>query len=243
MLLVAGCATGNDRLPPRAVNSPILDYPPEAILERESGILVVLIQIGPDGSRKDLKVKQSTGIPILDTAGLDFVDKLEFLPAVRSGRKEACWAEQKVIFSMERAPLDLLEWRTTTRKLIQELNQADLGEREAIQQRLYTQCANYMRAVITRPDLSMNRMALSLAADPVRDRWAPYQDTFPMSFLMFADFVERVQDPPLGKQALRQLRQSVEVDIERIDQRLSSRADPDLRQLRNDMAAYLDHLQ
>lgn len=242
-MLVAGCATNSDILPPRCVNSPIPDYPPEAILKRKSGELEVLLHLLEDGSVHEIKIHRSTGIPILDEAGMEYVKSLEFLPLVVKGRKQPCWVEQTVIFSLEKPPLNPVEWRRTTRRYIQKLEEANPAEQARIHQRLYSQCTDYMSYVITQQDLTINRMAIEMVVPSLREKWAQYTDTFPMSFLMFADYVVRIEDPPYHERALVQLKQSVEVDILLIEKQLRSRENTALLHLHENLRNFLSELQ
>lgn len=243
VLLVNGCATAPDVELPRAINAPILDYPPDAILNRESGELVVLLYVDADGSADSWQIKRSTGVPILDETGMGFVKSLEFLPLVANGRTQACWAEQEVIFSLTKPALKPEEWRRTTRSLIKQLDDADPAEQEDLRQRLYGKYTDYMSSVITHQDLALNRIAMKLVVQPLRDKWARYTNTSPMSFLMFADYVARIKESPYHERALAQLKRSVEVDILVIEKRLRSREDPALLQMRESLLAYLSELQ
>jgi TonB family protein len=242
-VLVSGCSTNQDIIPPSRVDSPILDYPPEAILKRESGELEVLLHLQEDGSVDELKIKRSTGIPILDESGMAFVNSLEFQPLVAHGRKQPCWVGQKVIFSLEKPSLDPFEWRRVTGKLIEDLETANASEQAGIHQRLYSQCADYMSSVIVHQDLTMNRIAFELVVPPLRGKWAHYENTFPMSFLMYADFVARIKAAPYHERALVQLRRSLEVDIHLIEESLRAGENPGLLHFREKLLAYLAELK
>jgi TonB family protein len=242
-ILVTGCATNRDIILPHRVNSPILDYPPEAILKRESGELEVLLHLQEDGSVDEMKIHRSTGVPILDEAGMELVKSLEFLPLVANGRKQPCWVEQTVVFSLGKPPLSPVQWRRTTRSLIQDLEKANPAEQAGIRHRLYSQCTDYMSYVIIHQDLTINRMAIGLTVPTLREKWAQYTDTFPMSFLMFADYAVRIEDPPYHERALVQLKRSVEVDILLIEKHLRSRENPALLHLRENLRIFLAELQ
>ncbi len=242
-LLVTACTTNRDVFLPRCVNSSIPDYPPEAILKGESGELEVLLHLQEDGSVDEMKIHRSTGVPILDEAGVEFVKSLEFLPLVAHGRRQPCWIEQTVIFSLGKPPLNPVQWRRTTRSLIQKLEKANPAERAELQRRLYSQCTDYMSYVIIHQDLTINRMAIGLAVPPLREKWAQYTETFPMSFLMFADYAARIEDPPYGERALVQLKQSIQVDILLIEKHLRESENLALLRLRENLRIFLAELQ
>lgn len=243
LLLGIGCATNSDILPPHAINEPVLDYPPEAILNRESGEVVVLLYLDAEGTADSWQIKRSSGIPILDETGIEFVKTLEFLPLVEDGRKKSCWVEQEVVFSLTKPTLHPDEWRRTTRNLMKQLEHANPAEKEWVQQRLYRQCTDYMSAVITHKDLALNRISTKLVNPSLRKSWAKYTNAFPMSFLMFADYVQRVEDSPYRERAMAQLKRSVEVDILLLENKLHSNKNPELLAMRQNLRTYLAGLQ
>lgn len=231
-LLLSGCATRTDTLPPRIVNEPVLDYPPEAILEHQQGTLVVRFQILEDGSAHGFKINQSTGVPILDQAGMELMERLECLPAVVDGKRQATWVDQKVIFEILPTDFDPFAWRNSTSSLIRALEHPDPARRQRLEEQLYEKCGEHMSSVISRPEFLLNGLALGIATPTVARQWGPYAKTFPMSFLMFADFLERFPDSPLRDRAWDQLRRSIAVDLRLIDRRLQTDSDPNLLQLR-----------
>ena len=99
-----------------------------------------------------------------------------------------------------------------------------------------------MSSVIIHQDLTMNRIAFKLVVPSLHGKWALYENTFPMSFLMYADFVARIKAAPYHERALVQLRQSIEVDIHLIDENLRAGENPDLLHLREELLAYLAEL-
>ena len=242
-LLVTACSTNRDVFLPRCMNSSIPDYPPQAILKRESGELEVLLHLQEDGSVDEMKIHRSTGVPILDESGVEFIKSLEFLPLVAHGRRQPCWVEQTVIFSLEKPPLNPVQWRRTTRSLIRKLEKANPAEQAELQRRLYNQCTDYMSYVIIHQNLTMNHIGIDLVVPPLREKWVQYTEIFPMSFLMFADYAARIEDPPYHERALVQLKQSIEVDSLLIEKHLRESENPALLHLRENLRIFLAELQ
>ena len=238
-LFIGGCASTSLNEAPITVNDPVLDYPPGAIMRLEEGVVLVRFRVDENGSTSDYSLRQSSGSPILDEEGMAFVRRLECQPAMIRGKAVASWVDQKVVFTIFKSYTDPLEWSRTTHDLVRRLESSAEAERPMVEKLLYKQCGDYMSSILTQPNLVLSRYALDLAGDPVRSRWAAYANTFPMSFLMFDDFLQRQKTSRLAERARSQLSYALEADISRIENRLTEDPDPALRQLHADMKAYL----
>jgi protein TonB len=71
---------------PVPVSSPAPRYPAEAMRRRESGAVLVRVDVGPDGVPTSTSLVQSSGSRSLDKAALDAVRRWRFRPAVVDGR-------------------------------------------------------------------------------------------------------------------------------------------------------------
>ncbi|MEX0325819.1 MAG: energy transducer TonB [Puniceicoccaceae bacterium] len=240
--LLVGCETTEVNQPPQIVNAPVLDYPAAAIMQLEQGVVIVRFKVMEDGSTNEFSLHKSSGYERLDREAIAFVRRLEFEPAVVRGKPAMAWANQSVVFTIVRKKIDPVEWSITTLDLMRQLERRPVDEVPFLEERLYEKCGHYMSAIITRPRPVFSRYALELVSDSVRDRWAAYGDTFPMSFLMFDDFVERQPDSQLKDRARMQLIWALEVDIRRIEDLPAEEADPSLQQLRKDLLAYLEEI-
>lgn len=71
---------------PVPVSSPAPRYPAEAMRRRESGTVLVRVDVGPDGVPTSTSLVQSSRSRSLDRAALDAVRRWRFRPAVVDGR-------------------------------------------------------------------------------------------------------------------------------------------------------------
>jgi protein TonB len=74
------------RSDPVLVSSPTPRYPPQAWRRRESGTVLVRVDVGPDGVPTSTSLVQSSGSRTLDKAALDAVRRWRFQPALADGR-------------------------------------------------------------------------------------------------------------------------------------------------------------
>ncbi|MEX0330601.1 MAG: energy transducer TonB [Puniceicoccaceae bacterium] len=238
--LLGGCETTEVNRAPQIVNAPVLDYPAGAIMQLEEGVVVVRFKVMEDGTTGDFNLRQSSGSDLLDQEGLAFVRRLECEPAIVNGNPAVAWVDQSVVFDIVRNHVDPVEWSSSTIDLVHQLDDSQSDYQLGLEERLYKKCGDYMSSIITRPNLVLYHYALDLVSDSVRERWAVYGDTFPMSFLMFDDFVTRLTGSQLMDRARTQLIWALEVDIQRIDDRTVEEVDPSLQQLKKDLQAYLE---
>lgn len=73
------------RANPVPVSSPAPRYPMEAVRRRESGTVLVRVDVGPDGIPTSSSIVQSSQSRALDRAALDAVRRWRFEPAVVNG--------------------------------------------------------------------------------------------------------------------------------------------------------------
>lgn len=71
---------------PVLVSSPSPRYPPQAWRRRESGTVMVRVEVGPDGVPTATSLVQGSGSRFLDRAALDAVRRWRFEPALHEGR-------------------------------------------------------------------------------------------------------------------------------------------------------------
>lgn len=95
--------------PPRAVASsapeplpgqtPSPQYPRQALRRGESGTVIVLAQVGPDGVPTTVSVDQTSGSRALDRAALDAVRRWRFRPAMKNGQPTVDSVRVPIVFS------------------------------------------------------------------------------------------------------------------------------------------------
>jgi protein TonB len=84
----------------QAAYTPAAPYPPEARNRGQQGLVVVRIDIGPDGHVTRVTLMQSSGVPALDRSVLETIPRWRFDPARRNGRPVADAILQRVVFSL-----------------------------------------------------------------------------------------------------------------------------------------------
>jgi TonB family protein len=86
--------------PPKYLSTPLPTYPPVARAQRLEGAGVFDVRVMRDGRVGEVKVKQSTGVPILDEAAERTIRSWTFEPGRRGPSPVESWAEVPVRFSL-----------------------------------------------------------------------------------------------------------------------------------------------
>jgi protein TonB len=76
-------------------------YPDEAARRGEHGVVILLIQVSPEGLPDLVDVVQSSGFSRLDRAARDAVVTWRFVPAVRDGQPVASSLSLRVQFQLD----------------------------------------------------------------------------------------------------------------------------------------------
>ncbi len=86
---------------PRYDRNPKPPYPRIARRRGYEGVVVLKVEILPDGRVGEILVKKSSGYPVLDRSALKAVRQWRFVPAKRGGDPIRMWAEVPVRFELE----------------------------------------------------------------------------------------------------------------------------------------------
>lgn len=92
-----------------ADTAPVLDskscdpprYPKAALINEETGTVVMGFLIGTDGKVADSKVEKSSGSKSLDRAALSALSLCKFKPGTKDGKVDAVWAKLDFVWKLE----------------------------------------------------------------------------------------------------------------------------------------------
>jgi len=76
-------------------------YPDEAVRRGEQGIVILLINISPQGLASSVDIARSSGFNLLDRAARDAVTTWRFVPAVRDGQPIPSRMPMRVVFQLD----------------------------------------------------------------------------------------------------------------------------------------------
>jgi TonB family protein len=88
-------------LKPTLLSNTTLNYPEEAVEKKLEGEVLAKILVDINGDVSDIKLEMSSGYEILDTATINYVKKLKFLPAEYNGIRKMVWTRMRVRFNFQ----------------------------------------------------------------------------------------------------------------------------------------------
>lgn len=106
--IIALMLTSNAAIVFAAEKAPMLDknscakaeYPKAALMNEESGLVVLSILVSPDGSVADSKIEKSSGSKTLDKAAQKIYSACKYSPGTKDGNKEQAWAKIEHMWSL-----------------------------------------------------------------------------------------------------------------------------------------------
>ena len=75
-------------------------YPKSALINEESGTVLLSVLVAPDGNVIESKVEQSSGSKTLDKAAVKIYTSCKFKPAVKDGKAQQAWAKLEHVWSL-----------------------------------------------------------------------------------------------------------------------------------------------
>ena len=84
----------------RVRSNPRPEYPAQARREHQEGVVLVTVEIGPDGAPGEVALGRTSGFPLLDAAALRAVRRWRFEPAAFAGKAVASHAEIPIRFNL-----------------------------------------------------------------------------------------------------------------------------------------------
>ncbi|MES2041765.1 MAG: energy transducer TonB [Pseudomonadota bacterium] len=75
-------------------------YPKSALMNEETGTVVLSVLVGPDGAVVDSKVEKSSGSKALDKATQKIYSSCKFKPGAKDGKPQQAWTKLEYVWSL-----------------------------------------------------------------------------------------------------------------------------------------------
>ncbi|MFZ6769195.1 energy transducer TonB [Undibacterium sp. Di26W] len=75
-------------------------YPKSALMNEESGTVVLSVLVGPDGSVVESKVEKSSGSKALDKATQKIYTSCKFKPGAKDGKPQQAWTKLEYVWNL-----------------------------------------------------------------------------------------------------------------------------------------------
>ena len=201
--------------PPTVKKRPRLMYPKSAQMNSFTGKSKAILLVSDKGIVEQVDLTESTGSEILDEAAIDYCRKLVFNPALRNNKPVTSRIEWGFQFSILDQDWDPYIYVNTIQQLYSQLFMKPPSERIYIERKILAEHNNYvfnMRDVI-----NYNSFLEKVISSDLVDGWKNEWDSWPLSFLIYHDFIQRFPEYDSLAGVKQQLKNAVSFDIEYIN--------------------------
>ena len=217
LLISFGCSNYEGELQngnftdPTLKSEPRLLYPRTARENNISGKTEVIILVSKTGEVNDVQILKSSGSGILDSASIEYSKNLKFNPATAQGEPISC----RVKWSIEYAFSDKVSYVESYVKQIKELYNlaADKGnsERNEILNKILKLHIDFVHSMWDGE--SFNEAVARVVLPETSSNWRYIAGNYPLTFLLYHDFIQRFPDYDSLSVVEAELSRSVEADI------------------------------
>jgi periplasmic protein TonB len=76
------------------------DYPKAALINEETGVVLMSLLVAADGTVTDSKLEKSSGSKTLDKAAVKIYSTCKYSPATKDGKSEQAWTKIEHVWSL-----------------------------------------------------------------------------------------------------------------------------------------------
>ncbi len=195
-----GCAHSGRFRPARVAGDRELDYPLSAQIDRLEGEVTTVVFVNREGKPEEVKIIQSSGYDVLDSAAYRFVTTLNFVPAAMNDKPVDSWTRLVLRYKLTDIPFDEKRWLDEVTGLQSQIRTAaTAAEREALLKKLYVRYVGLSTFTAKNPRLSINDAVRRVCLKKTNEHWADLADVLPLSFAVYDDFLRRYPDSELSE--------------------------------------------
>ncbi len=208
--------------PPSLKNQPRLLYPKSALENSYTGSTKVIMIISESGNVKNAKVQESSGSDILDSAAVRYCKSLLFNPAVRNNKSVYSRMEITVKFDLSGQAWDAKKYVTAVHDLYERINllnrvitENNRAEKNEIEKEIFDWHNEFVKNMTD--VVNFNFYVQQVIRPELSAEWKNDWDTWPLSFLVYHDFIQRFQDYNDLPNVKAQLKNALKEDIRYIN--------------------------
>lgn len=185
--------------PPSLKSKPRLLYPKSAWKNFYTGEAKVIMAITKTGTVKDANIAESSGFDILDSSAVRYCKSMLFNPALRNGKPVYSLMKTTVKFSLSGQSWNAKNYVATVLdyyKDIEFLNhfitENNLAKKNEVENKIFNWHNEFVKNITN--VVNFNSYVQQVIRPELSAEWKNYWDTWPLSFLLYHDFIQRFQD-------------------------------------------------
>jgi TonB family protein len=202
ILTLLGCATSSRYRPARVATKRALNYPLSAQLEKIEGEVAVGVFVNADGHPVTVRVLESSGHAVLDTAAYQFAQTLTFNPAIIDEERVSAWTKLVLQYRLTDVVFEKTKWTRDVLYLQKQIAEIeDDGEKVEFQRRLYIQYIGFVDYAKNLNRLDLNYTIKGIIQKSTMETWRDYWPEIIVVFALFDDFLNQYPDSQISEQA------------------------------------------
>ena len=197
VFLLAAC-THMDRVPnenvvePKLKKEPKLIYPFSAQQENIDGTAIVLFNINTKGEVDATRVQRSSGYALLDNAAEKYCKGLEFIPAYQDGEAIRSSMKWEIKFNLKQFGKEIERRISEVKDLYSDIIELEGTERFNSQNDVLMIHDDMVNNI--KDGSKFNEYLSGVVQSSIVYEWEPVGKSFPLTFLLYHDFLTRFKD-------------------------------------------------
>jgi TonB family protein len=217
-LISMGCGhyieNSENYTPPSLKTEPRLFYPMAALENSYSGTPRVILYISKSGKVERSSILKSSGIGVLDSAAVEYARNFVFNPAKSNGEPINSRIAMDIKFEFSNQKWDANYYVADVLDLYNQIDKAMPDDRNAIEKEILKMHNIF---VTNMKDLVNYNSFIGMVIEPdLYHEWKNDWDSWPLSFLLYHDFIQRFPDFNNLKRVKEELKNSLISDIQYI---------------------------
>ena len=200
--------------PPSVKYKPRLLYPVSAQENEYTGNTKVMIMISKEGTADKVELTRSSGFNVLDNAALIFCRNMLFNPAIRNGKPVNSKMEWEIKFNFYEQPWDVNKYVQEVQNMYREYSYSSNYIRNILLHKILTDHNEFIHNM--KDGLNFNFYIEKVISSDLAAKWKKDWNAWPLSFLLYQDFIERFPDYDSLKNVKKQLSSALKIDIQYI---------------------------
>ena len=222
LLLIFGCSSqleqseSQDFVEPILESKPRISFPKLAEEKNYSGNVKALLYVSETGIVKKVDILESSGYTVLDEAAVDYFKRFVFNPARGNGKSISCRVVWDIKFDFVDKESNARDYVEDVIILYDEVSLARGKEGNRIQDKIFSLHNQFVNSMWN--STNFNATITKVVSPEIAEEWKISEYTYPLSFLLFHDFVVRFPDYDNIVEVKKTLVNSITSDIKYINQ-------------------------
>ena len=201
-------------IPASQKNQPRIIYPKVAQESSYSGITKIILSISNVGTVDNVFLEESSGYEILDKAAIDYCKNLVFYPAKVDDKTVYSKLRREIKFKISQYDRSKDRYINEIKDLYISLIQSASKERNRIEREILMKYNDFVDNM--NDALNFNKVSEQIILPEISEEWKEDWNNWPLSFLIYHDFLVRFPEYDSVLSVKTQLLNSLKYDIQYI---------------------------